>query len=43
MLLDRSKLNSIENIISKSLKDNEITHVDYLFTIIVNEEENIVN
>ena len=43
MLLDRSKLNSIENTISKALKGNEITHVDYLFTIIVNEDENIVN
>ena len=32
----RSKLNGKENIISKALKDNYISHAD--FTIIMNEE-----
>ena len=34
----RSKLNSIESIISKALKDNEISYED--FTTIMNEEIN---
>ena len=37
-LVERSKLNSIENIISKELKDHEISHDD--FTAIINEERN---
>ena len=35
-MLARSKLNSIENKISKALMDNEITHED--FETIINEE-----
>lgn len=38
VLVERSKLNSIENIISKELKDHEISHDD--FTAIINEERN---
>ena len=36
-MLDRSKLNSIENKISKALMDNEISHED--FEIIINEKK----
>ena len=36
VMLARSKLNSIENEISKALIDNEISHED--FEIIINEE-----
>ena len=36
-MLARSKLNSIENKISKALTDNEISHED--FEIIINEEK----
>ena len=36
-MLARSKLNSIENKISKALMDNEISHED--FEIIINEEK----
>ena len=38
VLVESSKLNSIENIISKELKDHEISHDD--FTAIINEERN---
>ena len=38
VLLARIKLNSIENIISKALKDNTISCED--FTIIMNKEKN---
>ena len=38
VLVVRSKLNGKENIISKALKDNYISHAD--FTIIMNEERN---
>ena len=38
VLVESSKLNSIENIISKELKDHEISHED--FTAIINEERN---
>ena len=38
VLVERSKLNSIENIISKELKDHEISHDN--FTAIINEERN---
>ena len=38
VLVARSKLNSIESIISKALKDNEISYED--FTTIMNEEIN---
>ena len=37
VMLDRSKLNSIESKISKALMDNEISHED--FTSILNEEK----
>ena len=37
-MLARSKLNSIENKISKALTDNEISHKD--FETIINEEKN---
>ena len=40
-MLARSKLNSIENKISKALMDNEISHED--FKTIINEEKNIEN
>ena len=40
-MLPRSKLNSIENKISKALMDNEISHED--FETIINEEKNIEN
>ena len=40
-MLARSKLNSIESKISKSLVDNDINHDD--FEIVVNEEKNIEN
>ena len=36
-MLARSKLNSIENKISKALMDNEISHED--FETIINEEK----
>ena len=36
-MLSRSKLNSIENKISKALTDNEISHED--FETIINEEK----
>ena len=36
-MLARSKLNSIENKISKALTDNEISHED--FETIINEEK----
>ena len=36
-MLARSKLNSIENKISKALRDNEISHED--FETIINEEK----
>ena len=38
VLIAASKLNSIENIISKSLKNNKISHED--FTTTMNEERN---
>ena len=38
VLVAKRKLNSIENIISKALKENEISHED--FTTITNEERN---
>ena len=38
VLVARSKLNSIESIISKALKDNEISYED--FTTTMNEEIN---
>ena len=41
VMLARSKLNSIENKISKALMDNEISHED--FETIINEEKNIEN
>ena len=41
ILLARSKLNSIENIISKGVTGAEIDHKE--FTISTNEEKNIVN
>ena len=41
VLLARYKLNSIENIISKALKEKIISYKD--FAIIMNEEKNIVN
>ena len=37
VMLARSKLNSIENKISKALTDNEISHED--FQAIINEEK----
>ena len=37
-MLPRSKLNSIESKISEALKNNEITHEDFM--IILNEERN---
>ena len=40
-MLARSKLNSIENKISKALMDNEISHED--FETIINEEKNNEN
>ena len=40
-MLARSKLNSMENKISKALTDNEISHED--FETIINEEKNIEN
>ena len=40
-MLARSKLNIIENKISKALMDNEISHED--FETIINEEKNIEN
>ena len=39
-MLARSKLNSIENKISKTLMDNEISH-EYVETIINEEQKNI--
>ena len=41
VMLARSKLNSIENKISKALMDNKISHED--FETIINEEKNIDN
>ena len=41
VLLARSQLNRIENIISNTLTVIEISHVD--FNTIFNEEKNIVN
>ena len=41
VMLARSKLNSINNKISKALMDNEISHED--FETIINEEKNIEN
>ena len=41
IMLARSKLNSIESKISKSLMDNEISHED--FETIITEEKNIQN
>ena len=40
-MLARSKLNSIENKISKAFMDNKISHED--FETIINEEKNIQN
>ena len=40
-LLAKSKLNSIENIISKALTENGCSHED--FTVIMNQEKIIVN
>ena len=40
-MLARSKLNRIENKISKALVDNEIIHKD--FETIITEEKNIEN
>ena len=40
-MLARSKLNSIENIISEALIKNEISHEDFM--TIINEEKNIGN
>ena len=40
-MLERSKLNSIENKISKSLMDNEIRHED--FETIISTEKKIEN
>ena len=41
IMLARSKLNSLESKISKTLVDNEISHED--FETIINEEKNIEN
>ena len=41
VMIARSKLNSIENKISKALTDNEISHED--FETIINEEKKIEN
>ena len=41
VMLARSKLNGIENKLSKALMDNEISHED--FDTIINEEKNIEN
>ena len=40
-MLAKSKLNSIESIISEALINNEINHEDFM--IIINEEKNIGN
>ena len=40
-MLARSKLNSIENKISKALMDNEISHED--FETVINEEKSVKN
>ena len=40
-MLARIKLNSIESKISKSLKNNEISHEDFI--TIINEENTIEN
>ena len=40
-MLARSKLNSIEDKISKALTDNEISHED--FETVINEGKNIEN
>ena len=40
-MLAKSKLNSLESKISKTLVDNEISHED--FETIINEEKNIEN
>ena len=40
-MLARSKLNYIENKISRALIDNEISHEDY--ERVINEEKNIKN
>ena len=40
-MLARSKLNGMENKISKALMDNEVSHED--FETIINEEKNIEN
>ena len=39
-MLARSKLNSIENIISEALINNEINHNDFM--TIINEERNYI-
>ena len=41
VMLARSRLNSIESKISKSLINNEISHEDFM--AIINEEKNIQN